>query len=173
MAELTIPNSFDNGDVISASEMNANFNAIKTLVNTTRLGLDNINHDHHLVNYSFYHDGSVSAGDSIIFRFSTFCPTGVLVAKQLSHSALFSGATITVQVYKAPSSLSAPTDNGIMDSASTSTTTATPTVVTAFNSAGTSIASGTAMAIKVSASDAAISEVSVVLTFVAQHVDTD
>jgi microcystin-dependent protein len=42
MPTLTIPNSFSDGGTISAAEHNANFNAVATLVNSTKLDADNL-----------------------------------------------------------------------------------------------------------------------------------
>lgn len=42
MPTLTIPNSFSNGDPIQASEHNANYNAIATLLNSAKLDADNL-----------------------------------------------------------------------------------------------------------------------------------
>jgi microcystin-dependent protein len=42
MPTLTIPNSFSDGGTISASEHNANFNAVATLLNSTKLDVDNL-----------------------------------------------------------------------------------------------------------------------------------
>tara|TARA_R110000824_G_scaffold21473_2_gene79984 strand:- start:736 stop:1251 length:516 start_codon:yes stop_codon:yes gene_type:complete len=171
MATLIIPNEFDDGDVISASEMNANFNAVKTLINTTKLDLENIENDHHIVNHSFYHHASISDEGYVVFRFQTYCPNGVLIPKQLSISGLIAAGTMDVQVYENPSSVSNPADNNIMSSVSSTSTDYTPHAVTAFSD--TSIANNTPMAIKVLANGGALSQVCVTLSFLAKHVDTD
>ena len=54
MATLVIPNTFVDGTTMKSAELNANFNAIATFINTTKLTDDNFQANTMLLKYSIY-----------------------------------------------------------------------------------------------------------------------
>ena len=100
MATLTYPNTLTNATVADADQVMADLNAVKTLLETTKLDTGNLSTPHALFCIAFHID-QVPTGGTIVWRTKT--PTGIAVLPvlcTLSMDAITDTPTASLQIWK-------------------------------------------------------------------------
>ena len=177
MATLTIPNTFVAGTSVVAADMNSNFSAVATLVNTTKLDHDNLNFPYQDVTIGPFHVGANLNNSSSTIVWKPVISTGTMTPLQLSVSAqtMGGGTSLTVNVYRNPASIASPASGeSILNSAVTYAVGVKNTLVasTNFKAASSSdFASGDVMLIEVTETSggANVSDISITLQAALKH----
>lgn len=120
MATLSIPNTFVAGTTVVAADMNANFTAVSTLLNTTKLDHENLNYAYQDVVIGPFHIGATLNNSSSAIVFKPKISTGTLTPVQVTVACVtmaHASASITVDISRNPANLTSITTDTILNSA--------------------------------------------------------
>lgn len=139
---LTYPHSFTTGATIDASQVNANFEAVKTYLDTTKLSAqNNLSTPYSLVPFTFTIPGAFAGGATNTFYVKV--PTGVAlrpISAQVAIRAVAAGTpVVTLQATVGGSN--------VLTSACSTSAAATPDEEIAFDI--TSVAAGSVIAVTI------------------------